>query len=60
MLVQPLSCPAQSKVWQQLGQRFPLSLLWELFQFSPLTAVPRGTVEDMKELGLNPLTKPDK
>lgn len=45
MLLQPLSCPAQSKVWQQLGQSFPLSLLWELFQFSPFTAVSRGTLE---------------
>lgn len=27
MLVQPLSCPAQTKVWQQLGRSFPFSLL---------------------------------
>lgn len=60
MLVQPLSCSAHSKVWQQLGQSFPFSLLWELFQFSPLTAVSRGTLGDMRELGLNPLTKPGK
>lgn len=60
MLLQPLSCPAQSKVWQQLGQSFPLSLLQELFQFSPLTAVSRGTLGDMKELSLNPLTKTGK
>lgn len=58
MLVQPLSCSAHSKVWQQLGQSFTFSLLWELFQFSSLTALSRGMLGDMK--GLNPLTKPGK
>lgn len=46
MLLQP--CPAQSKVWQQLGQSFLLSLRWELFQFSPLTAVSRGTLRTQR------------
>lgn len=60
VLVQPLSCPAQTGVWHPLGQSFVSSLLWELLHFSPLTAVYRETLGDMGELGLNPLSKPGK
>lgn len=35
ILVQSLSCPAQTGVWYPHGQSLASSLLWDLFHFSP-------------------------
>lgn len=42
--------------WESLAP----SLLWELFHFSPLTALYSDALGDMGKLGLNPHSKPGK